>query len=437
MLRYVCLLIFFNLVVTSVGFGGPVVAFATPEMRAYLDLAFRGNLNLKALESQAEAANQAAASAGFLPDPVIQSNVFLKPIETRLGAQKANVVLTQALPWPGKTTALEAAGIAKAREFSFRLQDARRTLKDELYAKFYQGYYLERRLALNKSQGALLETMMAVAVAQVRVGSGSQQDAAQAALEQARLAQDTSLVRRDLNTLRRQISTLLGAQPSAPVKFPVTLAADLEAALPPPATPQALSATVAQHPRLLLARAASEVADSQKRLAELSGMPDIKLSLSWFAIDESSAMTPSEKNEDAYAIGAALSLPVWWQKYSGIEAAAVSASLARHHRYADEMQRLTNEYWDLLGRYQSAQEQLTLFQERIVPQSEQIFLSNQSAYQQGTVTFDRVIADFRGLLQAKIGLHKQIAEFHTTRAHLERILGIAPVQSAGQTEKGS
>lgn len=406
---------------------------STKYMNEFLKSAFESNLKLKSLENMHNSVLSKAESQGYLPDPVLQSNVFIKPIETRVGAQKANIMLMQQLPWPGKLDAKEQEVIAKAEGLRFQIIDAKLALKAELYKMFYDGYFLKKRLELNHTQKPLLENLAQIALAQVRVGSGTGQDATQATLELARLEQDTAEILRDLGTLTTKINTLANRNPDNPVEFPQSLSTSVIPSLKSPEAKNELKSQMMNHPRLQLAKAEISSSESGRRLAELEGIPDIKLSVSWFAIDEGSAMNPSKKNEDAWAVGAGISIPVWWHKYSNIEQSAVSESLAKRSMYENEKRLLENSLADLMGQYNTSLDLIDLYKQKIIPGSEQIFLSNQSAYQQGTVTFDRVISDLRSLLKARIGFYKQIAEYNTTVTRLEQILGQPLDQTLEQT----
>ncbi|MDH3349840.1 MAG: TolC family protein, partial [Desulfobulbaceae bacterium] len=71
-------------------------------LSAYLEQALISNDALLAARAQFRAASAKVRQAGVLPDPKLEIQYYLQPVETRTGPQQATLGIGQGLPWFGK-----------------------------------------------------------------------------------------------------------------------------------------------------------------------------------------------------------------------------------------------------------------------------------------------------------------------------------------------
>lgn len=81
----------------------------------YLQIAAKNNPQLKASFNQYLAALEEVPQVGALPDPQVMFGIFIQPVETRLGAQRANFSASQMFPWFGTLKAQEHAATERAK----------------------------------------------------------------------------------------------------------------------------------------------------------------------------------------------------------------------------------------------------------------------------------------------------------------------------------
>ena len=103
----------------------------------YLKEAAENNPNLKASYTEFEMAVQRVAQVNALPDPTLSFGVFVSPIETRIGPQRARISLSQMFPWFGTLKAKEdvASLLAEAKYQEFL------NTKNELYLNVKKAFY--------------------------------------------------------------------------------------------------------------------------------------------------------------------------------------------------------------------------------------------------------------------------------------------------------
>ena len=60
----------------------------------------------------------------------------------------------------------------------------------------------------------------------------------------------------------------------------------------------------------------------------------------------------------------------------------------------------------------------------ILPQARQTFEADQKSLINNTVTFDRVIRDYRTLLNLELGYHRALGQLATTLARIRQAIGV-------------
>ena len=114
-------LLMFIFIGTEVVAQESVITQEVNRIDGYLQLAAENNPELKAIFNQYLATLERLPQAKALPDPSVMFNVFTSPVETRVGAQRAGISISQAFPWFGQLRSQEnaVAQLAKARYQAF------------------------------------------------------------------------------------------------------------------------------------------------------------------------------------------------------------------------------------------------------------------------------------------------------------------------------
>ena len=72
----------------------------------------------------------------------------------------------------------------------------------------------------------------------------------------------------------------------------------------------------------------------------------------------------------------------------------------------------------------ASQQTVDLYQNSILPQARQTFEADQKSLINNTVTFDRVIRDYRTLLNLELGYHRALGQLATTLARIRQAIGV-------------
>ena len=97
-------------------------------LQEYLIEAANNSPELQAMQYRYESALEKVIEVGSLPNTTIGAGYFVQEAETRVGAQKAKLSVSQMLPWFGSLAAKEESATFKAKAFSNNIDLLKRNL---------------------------------------------------------------------------------------------------------------------------------------------------------------------------------------------------------------------------------------------------------------------------------------------------------------------
>jgi len=148
------------------------------------------------------------------------------------------------------------------------------------------------------------------------------------------------------------------------------------------------------------------------------------LSAAWYVIDDNRPSSPIvDVGQDAWSLGAQVSIPLWKQKYSAIENEAVWKHQAAHSTTEQLMQEVDARLRELWEQARSASETADLYRDTIIPQARQTFESDRQSLSDSAVEFDRVMQDFQNLLTIELEHHRAIGRLATALARIRQVVG--------------
>ncbi|MGY8732459.1 MAG: TolC family protein, partial [Pirellulales bacterium] len=127
--------------------------------------------------------------------------------------------------------------------------------------------------------------------------------------------------------------------------------------------------------------------------------------------------------EDPWFFGLQVSVPIWDKKYNALEEEAKHVYDASTLSIEALSDRTSTVIVQLLAEIGRGDETAILYKDTIIPQALQTLATDQSAYANGEVEFDRLMRDFRSLLTLQLGYHQAIADRAIAIAELQRVVG--------------
>lgn len=125
--------------------------------------------------------------------------------------------IQQMIPFPGKLKAmgLSAANNAKMREEQFNA--LKNKIIKELKSTFYELYFVQRKIEINKENQELLKQFIEIAKKQYEVGMGKQPDIIRAQTELSSLMNEEINLYREKRDIETMLNTILNRPPYLPL----------------------------------------------------------------------------------------------------------------------------------------------------------------------------------------------------------------------------
>jgi outer membrane protein, heavy metal efflux system len=332
--------------------------------------------------------------------------------ETRQEARTYTVKLSQEFPLGGKwrqRIQIAGAGLDRTR---WDVQNAQRELVKEVKETFYRILFLEEKRAFADQALALAQQLLHLAEERYRVGESAQVDVNLARVEGQNVQRQRLEVLSQLTQTRATLNRLLGRPPEAPV----TVSGTLDTPAPPLDVEQLHHQALQQRPDLRSRNAAVEAATGEVALAQAQRVPDIEVAFI-FEREETGANV-----KQTFGGGIALPLPLWNRNAGGIAAAQARTRVAELERTALQ-QAVTSEVANTVTELQRLRASLQLFQETILPQSQENLALLRQAFTAGEVGIVPLITEQRAFIAISNEYLETRFAYRTTLVALESILG--------------
>jgi outer membrane protein TolC len=183
-----------------------------------------------------------------------------------------------------------------------------------------------------------------------------------------------------------------------------------------------LATAFSRQPELNAVRLRTSAARWGIEVARLQRRPDLTFGANWMIMDAPGAQDP-DAGRDSVGLGVSATIPIWHHKYNAMVAEASREHTAAFASEEEVAQRLDALLRDLWAQATASHEIVLLYKKTILPQARQTFEANQASLMNNTVTFDRVVRDYRTLLSFELGYHKALAQLATALARIRQAIG--------------
>lgn len=364
----------------------------------YLVYAALNNPQLEAAFARWKAALERLPQVRSLPDPRFTYGVFINEVETRVGPQKHRFAIAQMFPWFGKLDLKEGIAAKQAdaayQEYLAVRLEVMHTVRDA----YYERAGLAHELRISRENIELLKQLEQTARHRYRVGTASHPDVIrlQIALEklqdQLRTLEDSRLaIEARLNAALNRPSTALV---SGDFQLPdESLDAD-DAFI--------TRAISENNPQLRALQNRIDGGRLATRLAKMAELPDVTLGLDYIVTGEALNPGMSESGDDAMIANLSFNLPIWNEKYDAGVREAIAIRYATMRTRAALDNRLDAQAQRTLFDYRTAERQIVLYRDILLPKAVQTLKAMLGAYQTGTASFLDLLEAQQTLLEFEL-----------------------------------
>lgn len=396
------------------------VAKSTEGLDLLIAVAWAENPKLDQLDREYRSAVSRSEWMDQLPDPRLGANVFINPIETAAGSQRAALSLSQTIPWLDRLNAEQRQACLEAMALRSEYLTEKLRLTAEIRVAWHQLFLLDKQVEIAETNRQLLESLLNVANARIATGNASQGDVLLATLELSKLEQQLLSYRQQRRTTEIEINRRLGRSSDESIDGPTDLSL-----LVPELDAQSIFHLAKSHqPALEAARLRLQAAQWGITIARLKRRPEMTLSASYFPTDDNRLSSSQvDVGQDPWSLGLQVTLPWSRKKY---EAIAEEASLTQEAAQSS-LESLEDQYEAKIGSLVTeatrAADTANLHLTSILPQARQTLAADQKSYASGAVEFDRVIQDYRSLLILETGYYQAMRDLAVAVAQLQQAAG--------------
>jgi outer membrane protein, heavy metal efflux system len=378
----------------------------------------RNNPEIAVAEHGYAAATHVARQGSALPDTQVTVQQFAvgspRPFAGYTNSEFAYIGLgaSQEIPYPGKRGLRGQVANREADVRRVQIESVRRAVTDKLKAAYFQLAYLQQTLSVLERNDLVLKDVEQIVESRYRVGQGNQQEVLKAQLQSTRILQEITMHHREVGQLEAQLKQLLNrpqgspdiqTEPLAARSFTYT-ASDL------------LSLAKQQNSDVQAQRAMLAKTESQVDLAKKEFRPDFTVQYMYQNTDR--------KFRDYYVAGFSVTLPNRGRRKAELAEAEATRDQANKQLEAEVQQRLA-EVQDQFVVAQTSAEQLKIYKDGLIPQSNAAFQSALASYQSNRQDFETLLSSFTDVLNLEIEYQRELAEHEVALARLEMLTGVS------------
>jgi outer membrane protein, heavy metal efflux system len=375
------------------------------------------NPDIAAAQQGYQAATHVAGQVSAFPDTQVMVQHFgvgsPRPFAGYSNSEFAYIGLgaSQEIPYPGKRGLRAQVANQEAETRRFQADSARRGVVDQLKAAYFHLAYLQETLGILERNDEVLRDVQKITESRYSVGQGNQQEVLKAQLQHTKILQEITMHHREVGQMQAQLKQLLNRAQESPDIQTLPLALR-----PIPYTAsQLMDLAKQQNPDIQAQQQMVKQSDSQVELSQREFRPDFNVQYMW--------QHTNGDTRDYYMATFGINLPNRGRRRAELAQAEAIREQAKLMLEAEQQRRLA-EVQDQFVVAQTSAEQLKIYQEGLIPQSEATLRSAQAAYQSGKQDFETLLNSFLDVLGLEIEYQRELADHETALARLEALTGV-------------
>lgn len=402
------------------GAGNPQSRSSTPavSLKDLIREAERNSPQIAVAERGYAAATHVANQASALPDMQVTLQQFAvgspRPFAGYTNSEFAYVGLgaSQEIPYPGKRGLRAQVANREADVRHVQIESVRRMVTDKLKAAYFRLAYLQQTLSVLERNDQLLIDVEQIVESRYRVGKGNQQEVLKAQLQSTKILQEITMHHREVGQLEAQLKQLL----NRPQESPDIQTEPLAARTLTYGASDLLSLVKQENPDVQAQQAMLAKTESQVELAKKEFRPDFAVQYMYQNTDR--------KFRDYYMAGFSITLPNRGRRKAELAEAEAIRDQA-HRQLEAEMQQRLAEVQDQYVVAQTSAEQLKIYKDGLIPQSNATFQSALAAYQANRQDFETLLSSFMDVLNLEIAYQRELADHEVALSRLEMLTGVS------------
>jgi Outer membrane protein len=375
------------------------------------------NPEIAAAQRGYQAATQVAPQVSALPDTQFTVQQFAvgspRPFAGYTNSDFAYIGfgVSQEIPFPGKRGLRAEIANREADARRIEIESVRRGIVAKLKISYFRLAYLQQTLSVLEQNDKLLQDVQQIAESRYRVGQGNQQEVLKTQLQHTKLLQEITMHHRDVGQLEALLKQLLGRpQDTADIQTSPLAAREI-----PYKDSDLLNLAKQRNPDIQAQQQMVTKAESQIELAQKEFRPDFNVGYMYQNTDR--------RFRDYYMATFGINLPNRGRRKAELAEAEANRQQANEQLNV-ELQRRLAEVQEQYVLAQTSSEQLKIYKEGLIPQSEATFRSAMAAYEANRQDFETLLSSLQDVLNLQIDYQRELAGHESALAQLEALTGV-------------
>ena len=398
----------------------------------FVDVAVSNHPRIRAARARVAAASSRVPQARSLEDPLLSNSFYPisdQALQTAAGRAGNTLSLLQKYPWPEKRWTKEAIACREVQIASAKLAQLELEVEEMVRLAYYELWFAGRATEITEQNREIAIELIKIAEARNAAG-GSGQDVLRAQLQVDSLDERLIGLRRQKAIAQADLAALI-QQPAMVGIEPV----DQINVSGVPAHLDALFAAAQQcSPRLQEQRWIVSRDRQKQQLACLNKYPDFVFGAGWQTITETDAVSAVANGHDNVNFMVGLTLPIWKNRINASIREASAEVVASSREFNDARDDTFRQIRRLTEQAYAADEQLRLYNDRILPRAKKTLKLASADYRGRRVDFGEVADGFTELLMFELQVARAQAALAGTVAQVERVVGCEVVVDMASSE---
>jgi cobalt-zinc-cadmium efflux system outer membrane protein len=387
----------------------------------FVDVALEVHPRIRAARSRVAAASNRAPQVSALDDPVLTNSFYPisdQALRTAAGRAGNTLSITQKYPWPEKRSTKAAIANRETQIAAAKLKQVELEVEEMVRLAYYELWFADQAIRITEESRKIGVELVKLAEARNSAG-GSQQDVLRAQLQLDSLADRLIALHRQKGLAQADLAALIGAPKTVGVEPTEVVNVD--------GIPQQIEALFAAaiecSPRLRERQWAVSRDRQKQQLACLQKYPDITLGAGWQTITKTDAIAGAANGHDNVNFMVGLTLPIWRERINaGIREASANVS-ASSRDFTDARDDTFRQIRRLSEQASAADEQLRLYNDRILPRAKRALQLASADYRGQLVDFGEVADGFTEVLMFELQVARNTATLAGALAQIQRAVG--------------
>lgn len=368
---------------------------AKDTLQSYIDFAVKNNPDLKAMDLKYQQALEMVAQSKSLPDPNFSAGIFVQPIETRTGTQKAKLSITQMFPWFGTLGAKEQQASLQAHAQYLNYLDAKSQLVMNVKLSWLDLLLMDRKIFFTQKRVEVLDIMEKQSLNQFENNQSSMVNVLYVQMLKEELIAMLELFKDKKATLQTAFNKLLNRELSSSVELPADDSF----------TQEQISVNTeisfSNHARVNSWENMIEASSYEEKAAKLNGLPKFGVGLDYAILAERTDMNVADNGKDAIMPMLSVSIPIFRKKYKSAVKINQLKQIQFEQNKQGELNQLQLEKQKALEEFNTGNRELEVYQ-KLLTKAKQSYEILSTNYETSSKKYEEVLT-----MQQKIWIYEQ------------------------------